>query len=120
MPASLIEINGSIKYELGDSKMPPLLKWLETYSYEALEGVTEGEKQDSIFAEMVTLMAKAHYGDDFEFDMCIVKKNIEQGIHTVTWTPSAMSVEDYGDLMSAFEPPVDDETYNRIIDKDCE
>lgn len=82
MAANLIEINGSIKYELGDSKMPPLMKWFETYSYEGLENIPEGEKPNSIFAEMVKLMAKAHYGEDFEFRRCVIEVDID-GIGTV-------------------------------------
>ena len=73
MPANLIEINGDKQFTLGDSKMPPLMKWLETYSYESFENITEGEKPDTIFSQMVELMALAHYGADFGFMKCVIE-----------------------------------------------
>lgn len=57
MPANAIEINGCLKYDLGDSKMPPLLKWLDTYFYAALGA--EGEKPDTIFAINVIIDGKS-------------------------------------------------------------
>lgn len=65
------------------------------------------------------VFAKAHYGDeDFEFDTCIIKVNVEPGIHTCSFTPNPLSSDEYGDLMRSFEPPVDEETYDRITEKE--
>jgi hypothetical protein len=91
MPANAIEINGCLKYDLGDSKMPPLLKWLDTYSYAALGA--EGEKPDTIFAEMMTLMAKAHYGEDFEFRQCVIDFDIDDTGSTVQFNREVTGME---------------------------
>lgn len=117
MPANIIEINGVLKYTLGDSFTEPLLKFLEVNCYENMPKEGE-EKKDTIFAEFLLAWAKAHYGEDFQVDTCIVKWNIEPGVNTITWAHKPRSAEEYGDLMRVFEPPVDEETYDRIIEAD--
>jgi hypothetical protein len=76
MPANLVEINGNLRYEIGDSKMPPLIKWLETYSYGEI--MDPERKDDTVFAEMVKLMAKSVYGEDFEFKRCVIELDVEE------------------------------------------
>ena len=78
MPANSIKINGEIEFELGDSKMPPIMKWLEHHA----KTPGEGDKPDTIFAEMVTLMAKTVYGENFDFHQCVISKNGFPGIGT--------------------------------------
>jgi hypothetical protein len=116
MPANTILINDSLQYTLGDSFAEPLVMFLDRYCY---ENMPDGDdERDTIFAEFVRAWAKAHYGDDFVFDTCVIKMDVEQDVHTVTWSPNAMSAEQYGDLMRAFEPPVDVDTYDRIVENE--
>lgn len=92
--------------------------FLERYCYENMPDDPEDDDRDTIFAEFVIAWAKAHYGDEFDFDTCIIKKDVEPGIHTVTWATEELTSEEYGDLMRSFEPAVDEETYERITDKE--
>jgi hypothetical protein len=97
MPANEILINGSLKYILGDSFAEPLVMFLEQYCY---KNIPDGDdERDTIFATFLEAWAKAHYRNDFSFDTCIIKMNIEPGVHTVTWSSDSMSVKEYGDLM---------------------
>ena len=86
MPANVIEINGAMKYTLGDSFTEPLVMFLERYCYENMpKGVADYDDRDTIFAKFMVLWAKAHYGKEFDFDICVIKKDVEPGIHTVMW-----------------------------------
>lgn len=104
MPANTIVINGSeaLIFTLGDSKMPLLIKYLQRYCYENLRDgdgqipvedvpVTEEKAipvSDTIFAEFMTELAKVHYGEDFEFESCLIEKE-DDGTSVVTWERQA-------------------------------
>lgn len=85
MPSNLIQINGSgakeLNFELSDSKMPALMQFLSTFT----RVPEEGDALESQFGKLMREIAKAHYGEDFEFSKCAIEIDVEKGIDITTF-----------------------------------
>lgn len=117
MPSNLIEINGNMRFELSDSKMPALLQFLSTFT----RVPEEGDTLSSQFGLLMREVAKAHYGKDFEFEKCTIERLVsggdgeddpERDIAVVTF--DLIDQGDYGDKLKSFEPPISEELYSII------
>lgn len=95
MPANTVEINGSLKYTIGDSFAEALVMFLERYCYENMPDDSENhDDRDTVFGQFMFSWSKAHYGKNFDFDTCVIKKDIDSNIYTVTWTRSGREIID--------------------------
>lgn len=65
MPSNVITINGSeeLTFDISDSFMPVLMKWIE-YATKIPE---EGDQRDSMMGSMVNAMIQERYGPDMEW-----------------------------------------------------
>lgn len=72
----------------------------------------EGDDLETQFGKLMREMAKAHYGEDFEFTKCIIELDAEAGVDITTF--DMVPCSDFGNKLRSFESPITEEQCGRI------
>lgn len=81
MPSNIVTINGSknLTYEVSDSFMPVLMKWIE-YATKTPE---EGDQRDSMMGSMVDAMIQERYGPDMRWTHFTIRNYVDEQSYVI-------------------------------------